>query len=333
MTDAPPSHRPHVRRALIAIVLAVAVYAGIIVFIDGRELLRVIRHFQFWAFGAALGVAIAAFALRTLRWFVYLRRLRVFPGALTFRESLGMALTTGKAGHAVKSYYLNEGAQVPFTVSIPAGLAERMSDVIAVILLLFIGLALSPKFDTIVGLLTLAALVLITLIVTLKSEKASALAVRLLRRWKRTEGAADHLANAHANLVPMLHVKPMAAPVALGLAGFALEATALWLLATQGLHVRITWAECAFTLGAVDIVGTISLLPGGLGVIDGSLVGMMLLLDVELAEAGAIALLFRVCTLWLSGLLDLTAFVMLRGLRAPGRILKEGTAAGIQHKP
>lgn len=311
------SRKPFVRRAILGIALMVAVYAGLAIFSDTKKLANVLTHFRWWAFGLAIVVAGAAYALRSMRWFVYLRRLGVWrtlgPKRLTLREALGMSLATGKAGQVVKSYYLAEGAGVPYSVSIPAGLAERMSDVVAIVILLLIGLAVGPKFSVIAA-LGAAALLIITLLL-MRWEGTGHLLVRLVRRFKRLHKFAEHVEQAHAHLRPMLSARVLAVPVLLGLGAFALEATAMLILGKYGLRLNLDWGETAFILAAVDVAGTISLIPGGLGIIDGGMVFLLhVAADVPLASATALALLTRVCTLWLAGLLDGVAFAMLRGL-------------------
>lgn len=321
--DRPRASRPFVRRAILGVALMAAVYAVLAVLSDVRTLADVVGNFRWWAFGAGLLLCLGAFALRALRWFLYLRRLDVWhlrgPRPVTFREALGMSLATGKAGHVVKSYYLSEAAGVPYSLSITAGLAERMSDVCAIVILLLIGIVLAPTFGWTTA--AAAAAVLVGFLLLLRWEGTGHLVVRLVRRIPRLADWAHHVEAAHAHLRPMLHVKPLAAPVALGLAGFALEATAMWIMGNHGLRLHLTWGEAAFVLGAVDVAGTISLMPGGLGVIDGGIVILLhQFLNVPLAPATALALLTRMCTLWLSGLLDVVSFGLLRGLQpAPRR--------------
>lgn len=318
------------RRAILGVALMAAVYAVLAVLSDTRKLADVVGSFRWWTLGAGLLICLGAFGLRALRWLLYLRRLGVWdfrgPHRLAFREALGMSLATGKAGHVVKSYYLSEAAGVPYSLSITAGLAERMSDVCAIVLLLLVGIVLAPTLGW--GSAAAAAAMLVAFLLLLRWEGTGHLVVRLVRRIPRLADWAHHVEAAHAHLRPMLHVKPLAVPVGLGLAGFALEATAMWLMGNYGLRIPMTWGEAAFVLGAVDVAGTISLLPGGLGVIDGGIVFLLhQFLHAPLAAATALALLTRMCTLWLSGLLDVVSFALLRGLQ-PARPQPAASSAG-----
>jgi uncharacterized protein (TIRG00374 family) len=311
------------RRVILGVALTVAVYATLAVLSDVKHLVRIFRHFHWWALGAALVVTTSAFALRTLRWFVYMRRLGVWrarpPRAVTFREALGMALSSGKAGQVFKSYYLSEAAGVPYSLSIPAGLAERMSDVVGIVLLLLVGLVVGPRFGLVPALIAAAGLLGVLLL--MRWEGTGHLVVRLVRRIPRLSDAAHHVEQAHAHLRPMLHARPLVVPVLLGLGGFALEATGMWILGKYGMGLHLDWGEAAFVLAAADVLGTISLIPGGLGVVDGGIVGFLLLLDIDVASGTALELLTRMCTLWLGGLLDGVSFFLLRGLQPMRRPL------------
>lgn len=295
------------RRLLIIGLVAGALYAGLIAFADARALLRVLKGFRLGAIAVGLALTLSGFALRDARWLVYMRRL---GARLPLRERLLLGLTSGKMGQVVKSYYLSEHAATPYRASIPAGFAERMSDVIAIILLLLVGLVFGPRFH--VWQLALASAVLVAFLVALRSRALARLAARAMRRVPRWRTAASHLEESHEHFRGMLRVGPLLAPVAFGLAAYLLEATALWTLCRFGLGSdAVQWGEAAFAIAGADILGTLSLIPGGLGVTDGGLVVILRVLGLDLAPATAVALLLRALTLWLSVVLDGIAILTL----------------------
>jgi len=63
-----------------------------------------------------------------------------------------------------------------------------------------------------------------------------------------------------------------------------------------GLPLRATTFAYAFA----SLAGAVSMLPGGLGVAEGSLTGLLVGLGTPLPEAAAATLLVRAATLWLA---------------------------------
>jgi uncharacterized membrane protein YbhN (UPF0104 family) len=109
----------------------------------------------------------------------------------------------------------------------------------------------------------------------------------------------------HGEFRALMRVGPLLLPVALGLAGYLLEATGLFGLARWGLRANgLGWGEAAFALAASEVLGTVSLIPGGLGVTDASLAVLLGILGLPFPVATAAALLFRASTLWLGTVLD-----------------------------
>ena len=100
----------------IAVVIGVAALAMIG---DVRELGNRLGGFGWWAFGAALGLALTNYAIRFLRWQLYLRHQKVSvpvgSSALVFGAGLSLSITPAKLGELVKSYLLRELHDIPAT--------------------------------------------------------------------------------------------------------------------------------------------------------------------------------------------------------------------------
>src|SRR5262249_14423247 len=70
------------------------------------------------------------------------------------------------------------------------------------------------------------------------------------------------------------------------------------LLVLQGLGLDTTLRAATFLYAFASLAGAVSMLPGGLGVAEGSLAGLLVALGAPLPEAAAGTLLIRVATLW-----------------------------------
>jgi len=115
----------------------------------------------------------------------------------------------------------------------------------------------------------------------------------------------------------LLRPRLLAGATALGVLAWAAECAALFLV-LLGLGVPATWhllLVATFVLATSTLLGAISLLPGGLGVADASVAGMLVLLvasdDLTRGDAAAAALLIRFATLWFGVLLGLATLGVL----------------------
>jgi uncharacterized protein (TIRG00374 family) len=61
-----------------------------------------------------------------------------------------------------------------------------------------------------------------------------------------------------------------------------------------------------------SILGAVSLLPGGLGVTEGSMTGLLLVFDVERVQAASTTLVIRAATLWFVAGLALAVYLYYR---------------------
>ena len=136
------------RGILLFVILAVAVFAGLAFYGDFPELIDQIADFpvRFWL--AALGLAAANYVLRLVRWHYYMHVLKIPVGlassGLIFVAGLSMAISPGRVGELAKSYFLRERAGVPVSRSSAAVVAERVMDLVGVLLLSVWGLFLVP---------------------------------------------------------------------------------------------------------------------------------------------------------------------------------------------
>jgi uncharacterized protein (TIRG00374 family) len=136
----------HTRSIVTLIIAVAAVIAALTLVGDIREVRDRLGGFAWATFAAALALALANYALRFVRWQGYLRtrQLAVPLGesALVFVAGFSMAVTPGKLGELIKSYLLRQLVGIPIARSASVVIAERVSDLIALLCLAVIGVAI-----------------------------------------------------------------------------------------------------------------------------------------------------------------------------------------------
>src|SRR3989441_12278069 len=105
-----------------------------------------IVHFRWEYLPLILGLTLFNYFWRFIKWQYYLKRLEVkiswIKSLLIFLSGLSMAITPGKVGELLKSYFLKRITGEPISRTSPVIVAERLTDGLAMLLLASTGLAL-----------------------------------------------------------------------------------------------------------------------------------------------------------------------------------------------
>lgn len=303
------------RRLLAGVLVGVAVVAAVVALSDASALTRALRDFEWRLLPLVLLLALGNYALRFVKWQYYLRLLGVenlsrADSLLIFVAGFTMAITPGKVGEFLKSYLVRSRTGAPMSRTAPIIAAERVTDGCAMLALSGIGLiAFRHGWPILVGSALLAA----GAIVLVQRER---LMLRLLERIERTRvgrGRGEALETLYLSTRQLLRPRPFVIATWLGIVSWFGECLALCLV-LLGLGLPFSWRlllACTFVFAASAWIGGLSLLPGGLGVAEASVAGLLLLTVrdplMTAALAGTATLLIRFATLWFGVLLGVTA--------------------------
>jgi len=296
------------KKWLFPAVLAVGVFVALAGYGDFGGTVEELGNLPVRYLFAALSLASANFLLRFLRWAFYLRVLKITApagvSALVFLSGLAMSITPGKAGELVKCYLLNSRTGVPVSRSAPVVVMERLTDVIAVIILGLTGFALLPA--PVVVVLAVALVVSVAGLIFAVSRKASSLAnLPVLSRW------SSLLRDSQEGFKELAAPRVMAVGVTIGVAAWFAEGLALWVI-LNGIGSDIALSRALPIYAAATLVGAVTALPGGLVGTEGSMLALLQQSGVTRVVASAGTVLVRLVTLWFAVLVGLAALLALR---------------------
>jgi uncharacterized protein (TIRG00374 family) len=315
-----------VRRVLVAMLLAVVVYGGFAVWRGLGKMGDELARFHWWAFAAAAGLAFSNYLVRWLKWEFYLARLdikgvRKGDSLLTFLSGFVLTVTPGKVGEVFKSLVLFETYGVPVARTAPIVVAERVTDVIGVVVLIVLGSLGFSGGLLWAGLGTAAVLVLL---VVVSNRGLSTSLIRVVERlpgpFKRI---GPKLHEAYDSLATLVKPANLLVPTLLSIGAWALECTALWVI-LRGFGQDTGFGLATFFYATSTLAGALVPVPGGLGVTETSLQGQLQELGhVAATTATASMILVRFATLWFAVLVGFTSLSVLKR-RHPG-LLAGGT--------
>jgi len=325
---APGNRGALLRRVLVVMLLAVVVYGGFAVWRGVGKMGDELARFQWWAFGAACGLAFGNYMLRWLKWEFYLSRLQIrgvgrVDSLLTFLSGFVLTVTPGKVGEVFKSVVLNETHAVPIARTAPIVVAERVTDVIGVVVLIVLG-SLGFSGGLLWAGLGTAAVVVLLVIVSNKG-----LSLSLIGMVERGPGPlrriGPKLHEAYDSLATLVSPANLIVPTLLSIGAWSLECTALWVI-LRGFGQDTEFGLATFFYATSTLAGALVPVPGGLGVTETSLQGQL----QELGHVGATAatasmILVRFATLWFAVLVGFVSLSLLKR-RHPGLLASPSPA-------
>jgi HAD superfamily hydrolase (TIGR01490 family) len=283
------------------VALALLGYGVLGIWSQGDQLLPLLK--SLWP-QIALGLLLVllGYGIRYGRWRLLLHALQQHPpisaDARIWMGSYAFTATPGKSGEAVRSLLLKQECGVPVPPTLMALVVERLTDSLAVLLLLLVNLPLLLRWQVPLAVpIGIGVAAVIGGWLVLRSPWAKnqlkTSAKRLLPR-KLASAGGEGLAALRQLLQPAVLLRA----TLIGALAWSLEGVSLWLLLRgMGMEaVGIGGATIAHT--AAGLLGALTLLPGGLGSTEAGTVGLLALQGVGVAAALPATLLIRLMTLW-----------------------------------
>lgn len=317
-----------IRRILLAVLVAILLYGGVVAFSGYQAISTSLASFRWATLLGAVGLASCNYVLRFFKWQFYLRTLNVTgvsvtDSALIFLSGFVLTVTPGKVGEVFKSAVLAKTHGVPLETTAPVVIAERLTDVIAIVLLVSLGCVGFTQgiYWALAG--GLAVSLLLFLIV---SPAPTRWLFQKMAKSARGETWLPKLRAAHSSLLKLTSGASLGWPVVLSTVGWGLEGLALhWLL--LGFSVSPALPTSLFFYATSTLAGALIPVPGGLGVTESILLEQLVnVAQVPLAIATSSMILIRFATLWWAVIVGFFSLALLR-IRYPRALGGEDPSA------
>ncbi len=293
---------------LIAAIVA-AGYLGLGFAVDGPQIRHAVTQLGWFGCGLVLGLSLVNYGLRFLRWQLFIARLGyrlpVARHLLYYLSGFALTVSPAKAGEALRGVYLREHG-VGYSASVGALFAERLLDLLAMILLASLILASLPAYRPLVsGILGVA--------IAMIAGASSPALPRWIDAWRqrphrpllaRALTAASNLLRSAATL---LHPRLMLAGTTLGVISWGCEGLGFYLIC-QSLHLPVGMLAAISSYAIGILAGSAAFfLPAGIGGTEVAMSAMLVGAGTSLRDAVIATLLCRVATLWFAVLVGIGA--------------------------
>jgi uncharacterized protein (TIRG00374 family) len=291
------------RKLAIGFALGFAVFIGLILYGDIREIGRLLQSFRWNLLPAILGLTMVNYILRGVRFYYYLHQIGIkhisfWDSFLVFLGGFALTVTPGKVGELIRVFWLKNMVDADPAQAAPSTIVDRIVDGLAMAILASLGALVYPRYRSVVALLL--GIILGGVIIS----QIRPLAFWLLNAGEKAPFVSKFVHHLHAlyeSTYELLRFKNLFVGTAIGFVSWSAEGVACYLILI-GLGVSPSFnlmLVSIFILSLGSILGGMSSLPGGLGAAEATMTGMLQVL-INLSEdvAATATLLIRFCTLW-----------------------------------
>lgn len=288
------------KKTLFTIMAVVGFYTLFLMFSDISLLFEKLKDFDFVNLLFIIPLIIVSYFIRGFRWNMLLRTLQIKIG---IKESLqiffaGMAfgIMPAKIGEVIKSHLLKKDHSQPISKTAPVIFVERYYDMVGIIVISLIGIWFVDLQKILVITLFIIAIFLMVLSQQrnlFKSILKKMTYIPLLKRY------ATNILLSYDSVNLLLKPRVYAKAISYSIVAWSIESLAVFFI-FEGFKVDLGFPLTVLIFTSSTLLGGVSLIPGGIGVTEGGMLGLLLLHKIDYTTSFSLVLLIRLLTLWMS---------------------------------
>ena len=285
----------------LVIIFAVVVYLIMGIYADFGSLLSAIEKFNWIFIPVMLILVMIAYMIRFLKWNLFLKsvgvNLKLKDNLFVFFSGLGMIITPAKVGEIWKGWLIKDINGENLSKTVPVVITDRVTDLIGLVILSLLGILYYKE-----GIYILMALILIFagFFVAVRSEKISGKIISILEN--RAGKYSKDIKTMHATFLKLLNPKNMVGLSFLSVFAWFFECLALYFVII-GFGQSISVILSTFVFSFASLIGAISMIPGGLGIAEATISGMLQYFGLTSVDSVGAAIIIRFGTLWFGAIL------------------------------
>ncbi len=285
-------------RVFISIAVAAIIYLVFTIYADYEKVITSFKNFNWILLPVLLMLSFGNYLSRFFKWEYYLKiidvKLPKLDSLSIFMSGLIMSVTPGKMGELLKSYLVKQVNGTSISKTAPIVFAERATDFLSLTILALAG---AYFYDYGKDLTLLIGVVLVSGLIIISNKKLFEKIISIFSNISIVSRHIVKISTAYESSAKLLSPIPLLSMTLLSIISWGFECFGYYLILTNfELKIDILWAF--FSYSFATIVGALSMLPGGLGVTEGSLTLMLVQKGLSENDAFAATFIVRAVTLW-----------------------------------
>ena len=302
------------KKIISVVIITIIIYAVFLFMSDLDKISDKIFNFKLEFLPIIIGLVVFSWIISYSRWNILLKNQNIhIPHSLNFQIFLvggALGITPGKIGELFKSQILKEKFNIPRTKTAPLFIVEKFLDLVSAMIVTLIGIWFIPE----IGYLAIVGLMIsVLLFKILTSKKFFNQTLNFLNKIKFLKKYLEPLSSSHEILSKTLYSKKMFLLLILSFFYWIIIGCAAFFV-IEGFGFSIgSILNIISTYSSSLVIGALSFIPGGIGIAEGSLIGLLTFQGIDISEAIVIVVVIRIFTLWFS---TITGFIALKTSRS-----------------
>jgi len=285
---------------LLIVFAFIILYAFFFMIIDFGNFSYQLSNINFVYVIPILILGVVAMVIRAIRQKLFFDsldlKMSIKKNIIIYFSGLSMTTTPGGLGQSIKSYFLKNKYNHPYTKTLTVTLIERYYELLGAVSLIAIVLLLRESFEGILVVSILFPILLLVLAIA-KNKRLFLKMISIIPKkgvLKKIE--ANHV-EFFKNIQILTNKRTFFLGWGLGFVSWLFIAFAFYLsfLAFDLPHSFLDSTIINFVPG---IIGVMSLLPGGIGLTEFGMLGLLLKSGIDISVSSALILFIRFTTMW-----------------------------------
>lgn len=297
--------------AVILVAISLVAFASVSLVGDGEKLRQALGRIHFDVILMLVGLALANYLLRALRFQMFARHLGIY---VPFRSMLvyyvagfAMSATPGKLGEILRLWLIRRRHGYGIERGLPLQIGDRVIDVVASVVLC---LAAVGTFSGYWGVVLGGAVVVMVVLVTLMRPSLYLWGIDFAYRLVGRKGRLFARVRRMLRMTSRLFTPKLLLPaLLLGVIGWGAECVALEICMRTITGIGgLGRATFIFTFS--NLAGGLTFLPGGVGSTELSMVALLVSVGSRFEDAATATAIVRASTLWFGICIGLIALLV-----------------------
>jgi glycosyltransferase 2 family protein len=297
-----------VRNPLAIVIIIMIMYVGFAFYLDIGKFSKGLINIRYWIVPLILIPETVHIFFLGLRFHRYLHALginiSIKKSVLIYITGLSLTVTPANAGQVIKSQLLKNRLGYPISMTSPIILAEKWSELTAILIILIAFASVNSFFASNVIIVIGTAIALVFFGV-MRNAVLFTQVKRVLLRFSRLRKLEESIENSRTASKTLFSRKMVLEGFLFTVPAKILEGVSVF-FAFQALGIKIDFISCTQIFYTASLSGIFSFVPGGFGVTEGSMLALLIKhYGTNLALLASAVILSRIITIWYSTVLGL----------------------------
>ena len=304
-----------INKIIVIIIAVVGLYAAFLIASDIRTVYDQIINFKIEFLLIIIPLVTSGWFVLFARWHLLLKNSKIFipkkDSLLIFFSGFALTIIPGKVGELIKSQLLKTKFEVPRSKTVPIVMLEQFYTLIGLVIISFFGIWFFELGAYVIGFFTA---LLIFAFILISSKKVFNKLITIFEKRKFTSRFVEPLSSSYDIIKKTTRGRITFYATALTVIFWFIEAVVVYLVLLSFGIENIEFLKVIPTYATSLMLGFLSFLPMGLGVVEGSLASFFSLQGIEVSLSLTIVIIIRIFTRWFGVAIGFLALRLSGGL-------------------